>query len=180
MRSMGRRPVSQLRVPHSTALRRQTTGCGLAAERSFDERHPSDATNVTRRAEREAEHCVQTHPKQIRKRAVGALKTQIRGFFTQFRVIRRALRHPHVPWYAKAGLGCCVLYVVSPIQLIPNFIPVIGQMDDVLVVILGIKFLRKCVPPHVLEELQNESPAPVGISTNLKGSVPNPLPNSKS
>jgi uncharacterized membrane protein YkvA (DUF1232 family) len=94
-------------------------------------------------------------------------------------VIRRALKHPQVPWYAKAGLGCCVLYVVSPIQLIPNFIPVIGQMDDVVVVILGIKLLRRSVPPHVLEELQNESPAPVVISTMPEKAAANSLPDSK-
>jgi uncharacterized membrane protein YkvA (DUF1232 family) len=140
----------------------------------------SDVTNVAGRAERETKDCVQTRPKQIRKRVAEALKTQIRGFFKQFRVIRRALKHPQVPWYAKAGLGCCVLYVVSPIQLIPNFIPIIGQMDDVVVVILGIKLLRRCVPPHVLEELQNESPAPVVASTIPVEPVANPLRNSKS
>jgi uncharacterized membrane protein YkvA (DUF1232 family) len=108
-----------------------------------------------------------------------ALKARISGFFKQFRVIRRALKHPQVPWYAKAGLGCCVLYVVSPIQLIPNFIPVIGQMDDVVVVILGIKLLRSCVPPHVLEELQNESPAPVAVVTIPEKPLANSLPDSK-
>ena len=42
-----------------------------------------------------------------------------------------------VPWHAKMVVGCAVLYVVSPIQLIPNFIPIIGQLDDVLVVTLS-------------------------------------------
>jgi uncharacterized membrane protein YkvA (DUF1232 family) len=139
----------------------------------------SDVTNVTGGVERETEDFMETRPKQVRKRAAETLKTQIRVFFKQFRVIRRALKHPQVPWYAKAGLGCCVLYVVSPIQLIPNFIPVIGQMDDVLVVILGIKLLRKCVPPSVLEELQNESPAPVAITGISEKSAANPFPNSK-
>jgi uncharacterized membrane protein YkvA (DUF1232 family) len=62
-----------------------------------------------------------------------------------------------VPWYAKAVSGCAVLYVISPIQLIPNFIPIIGQMDDVLVVSLGIKFLRRCVPRNVLDDCENSS-----------------------
>jgi len=62
-----------------------------------------------------------------------------------------------VPWYAKAVAGCAVLYVFSPIQLIPNFIPIIGQMDDVLVVSLGIKFLRRCVPKEVLDDCENSS-----------------------
>ena len=55
----------------------------------------------------------------------------IKGVFKQFRIIRRALIHPDVPWQAVAG--CAVLYVFSPIQIIPNLIWVIGQMDDVLV-----------------------------------------------
>jgi uncharacterized membrane protein YkvA (DUF1232 family) len=87
------------------------------------------------------------------------LKALIKGFFQQFRIIRRALRHPQVPWYAKLVAGGAVLYVVSPIQLIPNFIPVIGQMDDVLVVGLSVKFLRKCVRPDVLEDCQDEKSA---------------------
>jgi uncharacterized membrane protein YkvA (DUF1232 family) len=53
--------------------------------------------------------------------------------------------------------GCAVLYVFSPIQLIPNFIPIIGQTDDVLVVTLGIKFLRKYVPQDVLDECERDA-----------------------
>jgi uncharacterized membrane protein YkvA (DUF1232 family) len=53
--------------------------------------------------------------------------------------------------------SCAVLYVFSPIQLIPNFIPIIGQMDDVLVVSLGIKFLKRCVPQNVLDECESDA-----------------------
>jgi len=52
--------------------------------------------------------------------------------------------------------GCAVLYVFSPIQLIPNFIPIIGQMDDVLVVSLGMKFLRRSVPRSVLDDCEKD------------------------
>jgi uncharacterized membrane protein YkvA (DUF1232 family) len=84
------------------------------------------------------------------------LKKILSRFFRQFRIIRRALRHPRVPWYAKAVAGCAVLYVFSPIQLIPNFIPIIGQSDDVLVVSLGIKFLKKYVPQNVLDDCESD------------------------
>jgi uncharacterized membrane protein YkvA (DUF1232 family) len=87
------------------------------------------------------------------------LKTPVRRFFKQFRIIRRALRHPKVPWYAKAVAGCAVLYVFSPIQLIPNFIPIIGQMDDVLVVSMGIRFLRRFVPKNILDDCENDARA---------------------
>jgi uncharacterized membrane protein YkvA (DUF1232 family) len=71
--------------------------------------------------------------------------------------MRRALKHPQVPWHAKAVAGCAVLYVFSPIQLIPNFIPIIGQLDDVLVVSLGVKFLRRSVPQTVIDECESDS-----------------------
>lgn len=100
------------------------------------------------------EVCAQTRQRQTRPLAE-TLRDPIRGFFQQFRIIRRAFRHPKVPWYAKAVSGCAVLYVISPIQLIPNFIPIVGQMDDVLVVSLGIKFLRKYVPKNVLDDCES-------------------------
>jgi hypothetical protein len=46
-------------------------------------------------------------------------------------------------------------YLLSPIQLIPNFIPVIGFLDDVLVVCLGVKLLLKIIPPSVLTECRD-------------------------
>jgi len=48
-----------------------------------------------------------------------------------------------------------VLYVVSPIQLIPNFIPVLGQLDDVLVVAFAMRVLNRHTPPTVLKECQD-------------------------
>jgi uncharacterized membrane protein YkvA (DUF1232 family) len=50
--------------------------------------------------------------------------------------------------------GCAVPYAFSPIQLIP----IVGQMDDALVVILGLKYLKRYVPQSVLDEYENNSP----------------------
>jgi len=63
-----------------------------------------------------------------------------------------AVKHPCVPWYARLVAACSVGYVFSPIQLIPNFIPVIGFADDLLVLFLGIKLLHRITPPEVLTE----------------------------
>jgi len=82
---------------------------------------------------------------------VGTLKTSLRLFLSQFLIIQRAVGHPQVPWYAKLVAVCVIGYVCSPIQLIPNFIPIIGQLDDVLVVSLGIRLLRRWVPSCVLK-----------------------------
>jgi uncharacterized membrane protein YkvA (DUF1232 family) len=112
---------------------------------------------------------MQTRRQLARRRLAAALKTRVRQLFNQYRSILRALVHPGVPWYAKLVCGCAAVYVASPIQLIPNFIPIIGQLDDVLVITLSIKLLKRSVPPKVLDECQNGSPAPIvsAILSNL-------------
>jgi sulfatase modifying factor 1 len=107
------------------------------------------------------------------------LKASIKAVFKQFRIIRRALVHPQVPWHAKAVAGCAVLYIVSPIQIIPNFIPIIGQMDDVLVVTLGIKYLRRYVPQSVLDECESKSRI-IRKPKIIGSAVAAPLPNAES
>jgi uncharacterized membrane protein YkvA (DUF1232 family) len=92
---------------------------------------------------------------EIKTPSANPLSESIKHFFKQFRIIRRALVHRQVPWHAKMVVGCAVLYVVSPIQLIPNFIPIVGQLDDVFVVALAVRFLRRCVPQTVLDECEN-------------------------
>jgi uncharacterized membrane protein YkvA (DUF1232 family) len=73
-------------------------------------------------------------------------RSQFKQVYEQFRIVLRALRSPDVPWYSKLVCGCAVLYIASPIQLIPNIIPVIGQTDDVLVIGLSIKLLKRSAP----------------------------------
>lgn len=72
----------------------------------------------------------------------------------QVRTLSQLLGHPRVPWHARLVAGCAVAYLVSPIQLIPTFIPVIGQMDDLLVLFLGMKLLRKLTPAEILAECE--------------------------
>ena len=61
-------------------------------------------------------------------------------------------KHPRTRWYARLVAACTTAYLFSPIQLIPNFIPVIGMMDDFLVLFLGVKLLRRITPADVLTE----------------------------
>ena len=63
-----------------------------------------------------------------------------------------ACRDPRVPWYAKALAGAVVAYAFSPIDLIPDFIPVFGYLDDLVLIPLGVLAVRAMVPPLVLEE----------------------------
>ena len=59
-------------------------------------------------------------------------------------------RNPGTRWYARALLFLPLAYLCSPIQLIPNFIPVLGQMDDLFVVWLSMKLVRRLVDPQIL------------------------------
>ena len=63
-----------------------------------------------------------------------------------------AARDPRVPWYAKAFVLMIAAYVVSPIDLVPDFIPVLGQVDDAILVPLGIFVATRLMPPEVLDE----------------------------
>ena len=63
-----------------------------------------------------------------------------------------AMRDPRVPWYAKALGACVVAYALSPIDLIPDFIPVIGYLDDLVLVPLGLLLMLRLIPPEVLAE----------------------------
>ena len=60
-----------------------------------------------------------------------------------------ALRHPAAPGWLKLGAALIVLYVISPIDIIPDFIPVVGFMDDIVLVPLAIRWLLKRLPPEI-------------------------------
>ena len=75
------------------------------------------------------------------------------------RVIKRdvhavwlASRDPRVPWYAKALAVCIAAYAFSPIDLIPDFIPVLGYLDDAILLPLGILLVVRMIPPEVMAE----------------------------
>ena len=63
-----------------------------------------------------------------------------------------ASRDPRVPWYAKALALFVAGYALSPIDLIPDFIPVLGYLDDLVIVPLGIWAVVKMIPPDVMAE----------------------------
>ena len=63
-----------------------------------------------------------------------------------------AARDPRVPWNAKALAVCVAAYALSPIDLIPDFIPVLGYLDDLIIVPLGILLVVRMIPEDVLLE----------------------------
>lgn len=68
-----------------------------------------------------------------------------------------AYQDPRVPWYAKAVAAATVAYAVSPIDLIPDFIPVIGYLDDLLIIPLGIALSVKLVPADIMAECRQKA-----------------------
>lgn len=81
-----------------------------------------------------------------------SLREQAQRLHKEAHVFYFVLKHPRTRWYARVVAACTAGYLLSPVQLIPNFIPVIGCLDDVLVVFLGVKLLRRITPTGVLSE----------------------------
>jgi len=73
--------------------------------------------------------------------------------------VRRLRRDPRVPRRAKVAVAIAVLWVLSPIDLIPEFLPVIGPLDDVVVVALALRYAARQVPVAVLFEAWTGRPA---------------------
>jgi uncharacterized membrane protein YkvA (DUF1232 family) len=65
-----------------------------------------------------------------------------------------AARDPRVPWYAKAVAAGVVAYTLSPIDLIPDFIPLLGYLDDLIIVPLGILLAVRLIPDELMREFR--------------------------
>jgi uncharacterized membrane protein YkvA (DUF1232 family) len=70
-----------------------------------------------------------------------------------------ACKDPRVPWYARLFAGFVVAYAFSPIDLIPDVIPILGYLDDLVLVPLGIILVIKMIPPAVLAECRDKAEA---------------------
>lgn len=79
-------------------------------------------------------------------------KQWVRQLKAELYAIYLACKDPRVPWYARAFAACVVGYAFSPIDLIPDFIPVLGYLDDLILVPLGITLTLKMIPPAVMAE----------------------------
>jgi uncharacterized membrane protein YkvA (DUF1232 family) len=68
-----------------------------------------------------------------------------------------AARDPRVPWVAKGLLGLVLAYAFSPIDLIPDFIPVLGYLDDLVIVPLGIALALRMIPAQVMVDARKQA-----------------------
>jgi uncharacterized membrane protein YkvA (DUF1232 family) len=80
------------------------------------------------------------------------LKQQAKRLKIELDVLYLACRDPRVPWYARVLAICVVGYAFSPIDLIPDFIPILGYLDDLIIVPLGIVLVVKMIPLAVMVE----------------------------
>jgi uncharacterized membrane protein YkvA (DUF1232 family) len=84
------------------------------------------------------------------------LWTVVRG---DARLLWLALKHPLAPGWLKAGVAGIVLYVISPVDLIPDVVPILGLMDDVVLVPLAVRWLLKRLPSNVRDDIQRNAAA---------------------
>ena len=80
------------------------------------------------------------------------LKSRVRELKKEVHAIALAARDPRTPWYAKALIFFVVAHTLSPIDLIPDFIPVLGVLDDLLITPGGLWLAVRLIPPEVLQE----------------------------
>lgn len=86
-----------------------------------------------------------------------SLKTWARGIKRDVVALWIAARDPRVPWYAKAVAGAVAAYALSPIDLIPDFIPILGYLDDIIIVPLGILLAIRFIPAPLMDEFRQEA-----------------------
>ncbi len=80
------------------------------------------------------------------------LKARARSLKADAFALYFVARDPRTPWYARAIAGAVVAYALSPFDLIPDFIPVIGYLDDLVLVPLGVVLALKLVPEEVMRD----------------------------
>lgn len=87
------------------------------------------------------------------------LKLWARNLGRDVHAVYLASRDPRVPWYAKLLAVAVAGYALSPIDLIPDFIPIVGYLDDLLIVPLGICLVVSLVPDEVMAECRAKADA---------------------
>ena len=93
----------------------------------------------------------------MRKEFIAAWKRWAKGLKVEVYAIYLAYQDPRVPWYARVFAACVVGYAFSPIDLIPDPIPVLGYLDDIILIPIGVSFARHLIPADVMMECRAEA-----------------------
>lgn len=85
---------------------------------------------------------------------INGVKTWAKGVKRDVLALWLAARDRRTPWYAKLVAAMVAAYALSPIDLIPDFIPILGYLDDLVIVPLGILLAVRLIPPSLMDELR--------------------------
>ncbi|HEX2566272.1 MAG TPA: YkvA family protein [Burkholderiales bacterium] len=88
---------------------------------------------------------------------LAALKARARRMKTETVALALAARHPGTPWHAKLLIAGVVVYAVTPVDLVPDFVPVLGLIDDLIFVSLAVALAARFVPRPVLDECRERA-----------------------
>ena len=88
---------------------------------------------------------------------VTALKARVRQVKIDLIALSLAARDPRTPWYAKAIVAACVAYALSPVDVIPDFIPVIGLIDDLVFIPIALALAVRFIPESVLTDCRGRA-----------------------
>lgn len=87
---------------------------------------------------------------------ISKLKSLGKQLKLEFTVYRLVLKHPQTPWIAKLFLGLAVGYLLLPFDLIPDFIPVIGQLDDVVIIPVLLYLALLFIPKWIIQSCREQ------------------------
>jgi len=102
---------------------------------------------------------------------VQTLKSRARALKRETYAMYLAVRDPRTPWYARVVAGAVLAYALSPFDLIPDFIPVIGLLDDLILVPLGFALALKLIPAPIMVDCRSRADAAQGLPVSRIGAA---------
>jgi uncharacterized membrane protein YkvA (DUF1232 family) len=91
--------------------------------------------------------------------AAGGWRQRARRLKTETYALYLAYKDKRTPWYARLFAACVIGYAFSPIDLIPDMIPVLGYLDDLVLIPLGVALALKMIPPEVMADCREQAQA---------------------
>ncbi|MFZ0544674.1 MAG: YkvA family protein [Candidatus Promineifilaceae bacterium] len=95
--------------------------------------------------------------RDVTKHGMNEWRQRVRQLKRETYALYLAYKDPRVPWFARLWVAIVVGYALSPIDLIPDFIPIFGYLDDLVLIPLGVLVAIKLIPPHLMEECREQA-----------------------
>lgn len=99
---------------------------------------------------------------------LGTIKSKAKQLKKQIIIVYLAYSHKDVQWYKKAFLLLILIYALSPIDLIPDFIPILGMLDELVLIPLGVIIAMKIIPQSIWEDCRVSAESGVSIDEKYK------------